>query len=92
MNPELTSSSGSGENEPNRITRLEKFHKIYYIQTADLNDQILAEIFSLHDHKGNLSVYWKSEPTAEQKTIIKSIWELQNENGDNIIRGIEGEN
>ncbi len=52
MNPTLTSSSGSGQNEPFRINRLEKVSKIYNIQIADLKDQEFTEIISLSDHKG----------------------------------------
>ena len=91
MNPTLTSSSGTGQNEPFRINRLEKVSKIYNIQIADSNDQELAEIVSLNDHKGELSVSWKSEPIAEQKAILNLIWELQNEDRGNVKYEIESE-
>jgi hypothetical protein len=89
MNPTLTSSSGSGQNEPFRINRLEKVSKIYNIQIADSNDQELSEILSLHDHKGELTVTWTNEPTDEQKHIIGLIWELQNELGENVVHKLE---
>jgi len=89
MNITLTSSSGSGQNEPFRINRLEKVLKIYNIQIADSNDQELTEMVSLHDHKGELSVTWTNEPTDEQKHILGLLWELQNELGENVVHQLE---
>ena len=89
MNPTLTSSSGSGQNEQVRINRLEKVLKIYNIQIEELNDQELSEIISLHDHKGELSITWNNEPTDEQKSITGQIWQLQNELGENVVHKLE---
>lgn len=91
MSKILTSSSGSGQNEEFRIGRLEKVSKIYDIQIEDLNRQDFPNIVSLHDHKGELSVYWTDEPTEEQKHIIGLIWELQNELSENIVHKLEEE-
>ena len=91
MNPTLTSSSGSGQNEPDRINRLEKVSKIYSIQIEDLNEQELPKIISLHDHKGDLTVTWTDKPTDEQKHIIGLLWELQNELRENIVHQLEEE-
>ena len=91
MNTTLTSSSGSGQNEPDRINRLEKVSKIYNIQIQDLNEQELAKIISLHDHKGDLTVTWTDNPTDEQKHIIELLWELQNELRENVVHKLEEE-
>ncbi len=89
MNPSLTSSSGSGQNEPFRIERLQKVSKIYSIQVENSTDLNQNEIISLHDHKGQLTVIWNNEPNEEQKIIIKQIWELQNEDGENVVHETE---
>lgn len=33
-----------------------------------------AKIFKLHDHKGDLSVYWFSEPTINEVEIVDDCW------------------
>lgn len=34
------------------------------------------KINTLHDHKGELTVYWVNEPNDEQKDIVRLAWEF----------------
>jgi hypothetical protein len=74
----LSSSSGSGNNEQHRIERLTCV--VDYISSKHNN----SKIFELHDHKGDLTVYWTSKPTSEEINTVEEAWELENELKENV--------
>ena len=43
------------------------------------------KIAGLEDHKGELTVRWKSEPTENERAAFRAAWESQNEPGDSVI-------
>jgi hypothetical protein len=42
---------------------------------SKLVDKIhLTRIKALHDHKGNLEIYWKTKPSIKERAITENIW------------------
>ncbi len=39
------------------------------------NHRFLHKVKKLHDHKGELTVYWKEEPTDAEKDFMVKAWE-----------------
>jgi hypothetical protein len=74
----LSSSSGSGNNEQHRIERLTCV--VDYICSRNNN----SKIFELHDHKGDLTVYWTSKPNSEETNTVEEAWESENELRENV--------
>lgn len=63
-------TDGGGESLSNERLKMVKRILIYFeITNIDL----------LHDHKGLLTIVWKSEPNIFQKEKVISIWELFHE-------------
>ena len=81
-NIELTSYEGPGS----RISRLERV--IGYVQAlADYygNKEILNKVSKLHDHKGNMTVTWNTQPTDGEKEMFVKAWESRIGDGaDNV--------
>lgn len=44
---------------------------VEFPEHAELN----KKIFKLHDHKGDLSVYWYENPTESQKKHVEDAWQ-----------------
>jgi hypothetical protein len=40
---------------------------------------IETNILKLHDHKGNLTVYWDGIPTTQETLYLNLLWEFFNE-------------
>lgn len=74
----LSSSSGSGNNEQHRIERLTRV--VDYICSRNIN----SKIFELHDHKGDLTVYWTNRPTSEETNTIEEAWMSVGELKENV--------
>lgn len=49
------------------LKQMIEYHDIY---------KLSKKIFKLHDHKGNLSVYWFEFPTDSEKKIVLDAWEF----------------
>lgn len=67
-----TCGSGTDYNDE-RLQLLKKM--IEFPEHEELN----KKIFKLHDHKGDLSVYWYENPTESQKEHVKHAWEYLRE-------------
>ena len=65
----------SNVSESFRLIRLKKVLSIWDI----LSNNELLKPSQLHEHKGCLEVFFKSNSTNEDKQIFCSIWELFNE-------------
>lgn len=59
-----------------------RIHRIYLIigyaqAIADLNDNedFYKKIDSIYDHKGNLTIAWKKEPSKKEKEYLQKAWE-----------------
>ena len=79
-------SAYNSETESSRIVRLERV--IGYLSALAEhygNERFMAKIASLHDHKGTLTVTWKSAPTAGEKEFILKAWKSRIGDGaDNV--------
>jgi len=63
-------TDGGGESHSDERLKMVRNILIYFdITNIDL----------LHDHKGDLTVFWKTEPTKNQKEKAIEIWETFNE-------------
>ncbi|QWT85402.1 hypothetical protein KBP46_18390 [Chryseobacterium sp. PCH239] len=61
------------DEEPSRIDRLERVALFYSKNISEIN------IYSLHDHKGILTVSWSKEPSNIEKKTIALAWMNENE-------------
>ena len=72
---EISVSAYSSETEPYRLARIERV--IGYVCALSEhygNDGLLSKIAKLHDHKGTLTVTWRSAPSAGEREIISKAW------------------
>lgn len=67
-----TCGSGADHNDE-RLQLLKKMIEYYSYY------EFHKKIFKLHDHKGDLSVYWYETPTENEKDLLKRSWEYLNE-------------
>jgi hypothetical protein len=61
--------------ETQRVHRLQRV--IGYVQAlADYygDKKILDKVLKLHDHKGTMTVFWKEQPTDEEKGMFVKAW------------------
>ncbi|HAO07551.1 MAG TPA: hypothetical protein DCQ50_11265 [Chryseobacterium sp.] len=79
----ISLSANYEEDEPFRLWRLKDVAVFYSNNIQRIN------ITGLHDHKGDLTVYWKQEPTTLEKRTIELAWENQNELEENVEHIIE---
>lgn len=63
-------TSGSGTNHNDERLKLLRTNVEYLIPLA------ASKIFKLHDHKGDLSVYWFSTPRNEDVKMINELWSV----------------
>jgi len=65
----------NGDTEPGRIARLEAVKGyVWALAEQSGNADLLDKIERMHDHKGDLTVYWKRMPTPVEKEILKKAW------------------
>lgn len=67
-----------------RIERLKKAAKIATAICGLSEQQASVLITELHDHKGQLQVYWNHEPTSLQRNAFAVAWEQCKEPGANV--------
>lgn len=73
---EIAITATRQDEEPDRLLRLEDMlENAYQLGGLDL----LAKINSVHDHKGQLVIDWKSQPTSLDMRNIEYAWETQAE-------------
>ena len=61
--------------ESRRVQRLARV--IGYVQAlADNsgNELILEKVSKLHDHEGTMTIFWKEQPTDEEKEMFVKAW------------------
>lgn len=63
----IRTDGGGTFHENERLENLRKILKIIPFQNL---------ILKLHDHKGELTVLWNTEPTNEEKDILNGLWFL----------------
>ena len=63
-------TSGSGTNHNDERLQLLRTNVEYLIPSAS------SKIFKLHDHKGDLSVYWFSTPINEDVRLVNELWNV----------------
>jgi hypothetical protein len=68
-------SATHSETEPDRLERLYRVYG-YAIALADVagDDECIAKVAKIHDHKGTLMVIWYSAPTEAQKIYFMKAW------------------
>lgn len=72
--------------ESSRIDRLQRVWG-YAVGMADHfgNTQFPDKVARLHDHKGILTVLWKSDPTPGEKEFFSSAWKSSIGDGSDIV-------
>jgi len=72
---EIEVSAFNSEMESYRIKRIERVIG-YLCALAEHfgNDHLLSKIAKLHDHKGTLTVTWRSGPSTGEKEFITKAW------------------
>lgn len=91
MNPfsiTISNSNGTDALSLNKLNRA--IYMIVAAQTATDFFENAPEILRLHEHKGELQVYWKDKPTKENILAIGMIWELMGELSMNVLHGHPG--
>lgn len=63
-----TDGGGSSFNDE-RLRLVEKNLKFRY------GDELQNKIFKIHDHKGDLKVYWFNLPLQQDLDFVKGVWE-----------------
>lgn len=81
----VTSGSPSGS-EPWRLERISRVSAVIAKEFGAKNEKLIID--ELHDHKGELTVTWKEDPTIVQKDIVESTWEKEDELKENVIHNI----
>lgn len=64
----IVRTSGSGTSYNDERLRLLKKNIEYLIEKSH------SKIFKLHDHKGDLTVYWYSKPKLEDIQRVSELW------------------
>ena len=74
-NDEVEVTAYNSDSESNRLVRLERVIG-YLCALAEHygNENLLSKIAKLHDHKGTLTVTWRSDPTAGEKEFTSQAW------------------
>ena len=68
-------SAYNSDTEQYRLVRIERVvGYLCAISEHYSNDKLLSKIVQLHDHKGMLTVTWRSEPSAGEKEFISKAW------------------
>lgn len=72
---EITVTAYSSETENHRLVRLERVIG-YLCALAEHygNEAFLSKVKNLHDHKGILTVTWRSEPSTAEKEFVLKAW------------------
>ena len=72
--PRITATNS--DTEPDRVERLNRAYG-YAIALADAdgNKACITKLARLHDHKGNLIVYWWVAPTLREKSFFVQAWQ-----------------
>lgn len=72
---DISVTAYNSDTEQDRLVRLERVIG-YICALAEHygNDTVLSKISSIHDHKGTLTVSWRSVPTAGEKEFISKAW------------------
>jgi hypothetical protein len=72
---EISVSAYYSEAEPHRLIRIERVIG-YLCALAEHygNDKLLSKIANLHDHKGTLTVTWRSAPSEGEKEFVSKAW------------------
>ena len=61
--------------EESRYERINRVRAVIYLY----KDKIKTMIHDLIDHKGELTVYWASKPSEDEKEMVENIWALEYE-------------
>jgi hypothetical protein len=84
-------SACNQQTEPDRINRLERV--VGYVAALSENSRrtsVLKQVKSLHDHKGQLTVTWRGNPTEAEKAFFLKAWESSIGDGaDNVDHEID---
>lgn len=72
--------------EPDRIERLNRVYG-YVLGLADHHGftEFITKFTQIHDHKGNLIVYWDIAPTDAEKEVFVKAWESKIGDGTNKV-------
>lgn len=72
--PRITATNS--DTEPDRVERLNRIYG-YAVALADAagNTECITKIAQLHDHKGNLIVTWREEPTNAERGFFLRAWQ-----------------
>lgn len=68
-------SANRSDEEPHRLFRLWRVVGRMEIKHPELRGRVMG----LHDHKGNLTVTWASQPTEEERRSMFGMWEWEYE-------------
>jgi len=83
MNQPVSFSATNSQTEPSRIERLKEVLAIYTTKISTIN------FYQLHDHKGELTVYWSTIPSNDERSTIELTWEEQNELRENVVHEVD---
>ena len=82
--PVITATNS--DTETDRVERLNRVYG-YAVALADAagNSTCITKLTRIHDHKGNLIVYWQVAPTVDEKGFFVSAWRsLIGDESDNV--------
>jgi hypothetical protein len=87
--PVITATNSDVESD-----RVERLNRVYgyaiALADADHNDRCIAKLARIHDHKGNLMVYWWSEPDAVEKQYFMRAWQsLVGDQSEHVVHELE---
>jgi hypothetical protein len=80
----ITSATESREEE----SRLDRLLAVLDFAALHRARAMRMKIVSLEDHKGELTVTWKSPPTKGEKRAFVEAWKSENEPGDNVYHRV----
>jgi len=91
--PQISATNSEVEND--RIERLNRVYG-YAIGLADTdgNRQCITKLARLHDHKGLLTITWRSPPTMPEKAYFQRAWHSLigdgSESVEHLMEGVQG--
>lgn len=71
--PKITATNG--HTEPDRIERLDRVYGYAMaLADGDANRAFVEKLAQIHDHKGTLTVFWRSPPSAAEMGYWTRAW------------------
>ncbi len=92
--PQITATNSEIE-----IDRIERLNRVYGyaigLADNDGNRQCITKLSGIHDHKGLLTITWRSAPTMPEKGYFHRAWRSligdRSDHVEHVMEGVQGQ-